>query len=227
MDPEVIRYLPVIFSGITNTLVLTVLGIALGTVLGGALAFIEVLGPPAIGKIVSWITRVIRGIPLLVILFLVFYGFPRAGIPLPPIPSAIIGIGIRSGAYQSQLLRGSIEAVGRRQLEAAYSIGLSKWGAFRHVILPQAFRLFIPGWVNEFTIVLKDTSIAYAIGVSEIFTQAVHVAQVVLDYLTPLLVVAVTYFVICYTVSLIANKLYRKVMIPGLGGGAEEVGTVA
>ncbi len=222
MEPEVLKYLPVIFSGLTNTVVLTVGGIAIGTALGAALAFIEVMGPPFLGKVTGWITRIIRGIPLLVILFLIFYGFPKLGIPLPSIPSAILGIGIRSGAYQSQLFRGAMEAVGRKQLEAALSIGLTRWGAFKHVILPQAVRLVIPGWVNEFTIVLKDTSIAYAIGVTEIFTQAVHVAQVVLDYLTPLMVVAATYFAICYSVSALSGRLYRKLMIPGLGGGVKE-----
>ncbi len=222
MDPEVLNYVSVIFSGLINTIILTFVGIAIGTALGAVLAFMEVMGPPSLSRVIGWVTRIIRGIPLLVILFLIFYGFPRLGIPLPPLPSAMLGIGIRSGVYQSQLFRGSMEAVGRGQLEAAFSIGLSKWGAFKHVILPQAVRLMIPGWVNEFTIVLKDTSIAYAIGVTEIFTEAVHVAQVVLDYLPPLLIVAAMYFTICYSVSHISDRLYRKFMIPGLGGSIEQ-----
>lgn len=220
MPPALWEYLPVIFSGITNTLVLTFAGIALGFALGIPLAFAEVLGPGPVRSAAMWAGRVIRGIPLLVLLFMIFFGFPNLGITLPPLPSAILAIGIRSGAYQAQLFRGAIEGVGYGQLEAALSIGLTRWGAFKNVVLPQALRLVIPGWVNEFTIVLKDTSLAYAIGVTEVFTQAVHVAQVILDYLTPLLVVATIYFTITFTASRLAEAVYRRVAIPGLGGGA-------
>jgi len=220
MHPALWDYLPVIFSGINNTLILTFAGIALGFALGVPMAFAEVLGPRPVQAVIKWVGRIIRGIPLLVLLFMIFFGFPNLGITLPPVPSAILAIGIRSAAYQAQLFRGAIEGVGYGQLEAALSIGLSRWGAFRHVILPQALRLAIPGWVNEFTIVLKDTSLAYAIGVTEVFTQAVHVAQVILDYLTPLLVVAAIYFSITFTASRLAEAVYRRVSIPGLGGGA-------
>ena len=219
MNPSIESYIPVIFSGLQFTLILTFGGIGLGLIMGVPLAFLEVLGPKPIRIFVSWIGRIIRGIPLLVILFIIFFGFPTLGIRLPPIPSAILAIGIRSAAYQSQLFRGAIEGVGYSQYEAALSLGMTKWSAFRHIILPQALRLVIPGWINEFTIVLKDTSLAYAIGVSEIFTQAVHIAQVILDYQTPLLIVAAIYFTITYLSSLLANKVYSKFMIPGLGGG--------
>lgn len=218
MEYSIESYISVIFSGLQYTLILTFSGIGLGLIMGVPLAFLEVLGPRPIRIMVSWIGRIIRGIPLLVILFIVFFGFPALGIRLPPIPSAIIAIGIRSAAYQSQLFRGAIEAVGYSQYEAALSLGMTKWTAFRVIILPQALRIVIPGWINEFTIVLKDTSLAYAIGVSEIFTQAIHVAQVILDYKVPLLIVATIYFTITYLSSSLANKIYSKLMIPGLGG---------
>jgi polar amino acid transport system permease protein len=218
LPQELTNYIPVIFSGLINTFVLTLGGIILGFAIGVAMAFAEIFLPRPLASAVSSMGQLIRGIPLLVILFMIFYGFPRLGLPLPPTPSAILGIGLRSGAYQSQLFRGAIEAVGYSQLEAALSLGMTKGDAFKNIILPQALRIVVPGWVNEFTIVLKDTSIAYAIGVTEIFTQAVHVAQVTLDYLPPLLIVAAVYFTICFTVSTIANRLYIRYRIPGLGG---------
>ncbi|MCS7127686.1 MAG: amino acid ABC transporter permease [Sulfolobales archaeon] len=211
-----LTYVPVILMGVWNTLILSTAGFLLATLLGLLMAFIEVFSPKPISITVDWVTRVLRGVPLLLALLLVFYGLPRVGIALPNIASAIIGITIVDSGYQAQLFRGAIEGVGERQLEAAYSIGLSKWAAFRYIIAPQAFRAALPGWLNEFTIVLKDSSIAYAIGVTELFTQAVHVAQVVLDYLQPLILVSIVYFSICYPLSIISERARRKLLAMGV-----------
>ncbi len=225
MDAALVNYLPVIFSGLLNTFILALGGIALGTALGMLISFIEAFSPQPVVKTINASVKIVMGIPILVIFFIIFFGLPSIGIKPPPITAAILGLGLRSGAYQSQLLRGVINSMSYGQLEAAYSIGLTRWKAFTKVVLPQALRLYLPGWVNEFTIVLKDTSIAYAIGVTEIFTQAVHAAQVLLDYLGPLTVVALTYFIICYTVSHLISRLYSRIAIPGMGvdgiGGVE------
>ncbi|MEM4563819.1 MAG: amino acid ABC transporter permease [Desulfurococcaceae archaeon] len=213
---DFLTYIPIILMGVWNTLILSTVSFLLATLLGLLMAFIEVFSPKPVSTIVDWVTRVLRGIPLLLALLLVFYGLPRAGIALPNIASAIIGIAIVDSGYQAQLFRGAIEGVGGRQLEAAYSIGLSKWGAFRYVIVPQAFRAALPGWLNEFTIVLKDSSIAYAIGVTELFTQAVHVAQVILDYLQPLILVSIVYFSMCYPLSIVSERARRKLLAMGV-----------
>jgi len=215
----ILRYAPLILSGFSSTLIMTISGVVLGLALGAASAFAEILGPRPLQVVTSTVTHVLRGIPLLVLLLLVFYGLPLLGIQLPPLPTAVLAIGIRSGAYQSQILRSAIEAVGSAQLEAAYASGMDKLTAFRNVVLPQALRLSVPGLVNEFTIILKDTSMAYVIGVTEMFTQAIHVAQVTLDYLAPLTLAALAYLLTCLTVSTIANRLYRRFSIPGLGTG--------
>jgi len=215
----ILKYAPLILSGFSNTLIMTILGMMLGLILGATLTFAEILGSKPLQVIVSAVTHVIRGVPLLVLLLLVFYGLPSLGLQLPPLPTAILAIGIRSAAYQSQILRSAIEAVGSAQLEAAYASGMSRLTAFRSVVLPQALRLSIPGLVNEFTIILKDTSLAYVIGVTEMFTQAIHVAQVTLDYLAPLTLAALVYLFTCISVSTLANKLYRKFSVSGLGAG--------
>ncbi len=216
---DVFQYLPVILSGLGATGLLTIGGIGLGFFLGLLLAFLEVYAPRRIGLIASWIGQVIRGIPLIVIFFILYFGLSEFGINLSGTMAAILGLGIRSAAYQSQIFRSAIESIGVGQWEAALSIGMSRFQAFRHIIMPQALRIAIPGWTNEFTIVLKDTSIAYAIGVSEIFTQTIHVAQATLNYLIPLLIVAGIYFVLTVTVNTVLNTLYNKYRIPGLGGG--------
>ena len=214
-------YIGVILSGLPTTLILTFGGFGIGFLIGPLLAFLEVYGPTWVSRIATAIEETIRGIPLLVILFLVFFGLPSIGIQLSPIASAIIAIGIRSFAYQSQIIRSAILSIPRGQWEAALSLGMSPIEAFINVIAPQAFRIAIPGLVNQFTIDLKDTSLAYAIGVAELFTQSVHVAQVILDYMPPLVFVALIYFVLTYSASLGASFLYKRLSIPGLGGGQQ------
>jgi polar amino acid transport system permease protein len=217
--PEFSDYVPVILSGLPNTLILTFGGFGIGLALGALLAFLEVYAPRPISSAASAVEEIIRGIPLLVIMFIVFFGLPELGLSLNPIQAAVISIGIRSLAYQSQIVRGAILSIPAGQWEAALSIGMTRWQAFANVIAPQAFRIAVPGLVNQFTIDLKDTSIAYAIGVAEIFTQAIHIAQVILDYLTPLLFVGLIYLVMTLAVSYASEHLYRRYAIPGLGGG--------
>jgi len=97
------------------------------------------------------------------------------GINLNAITSAILGLGLRSAAYQSQIFRGAINSIPKGQIDAAYSLGMSKLKSVQHIILPQVLRLSIPGWSNEFTILLKDTSIAFTIGVIDLMRQARYI----------------------------------------------------
>jgi polar amino acid transport system permease protein len=113
-----------------------------------------------------------------------------------------------------------LESIGVGQVEAALSIGMSKSAAYTEVLLPQAVRLSIPAWSNEFTIVLKDTSMAYAIGVSELLKQAANVVSITLQPLEVYLVVAGIYFIATIVVTRTMNVAYEKWRIPGLGGGA-------
>ncbi len=212
-------YIKVILDGLPETLLLTFGGFGIGLVVGPILAFMEIYGPKPLARLAAAIEEVIRGIPLLVLMFIIYFGLPELGIRLTPLPAAILAIGIRSLAYQSQIIRSAVISIPAGQWEAALSLGMSPVGAFINIIIPQAFRIAIPGLVNQFTVDLKDTSIAYAIGVAEIFTQAVHVAQVILDYLPPLLFVGLIYFVLTYTASSLASTLYRRLAIPGLGAG--------
>jgi polar amino acid transport system permease protein len=213
-----VQYVPIILSALSNTLILAFFSFGLATVLGIVMAFAEVFTSKTILIIVSWVARVLRGVPLILSIFLVFYGLPKLGLTLPPLYAAILGIAIVDAGYQEQIFRGAIKAVSNRQLEAAYSLGLTRASAFLYVVLPQAFRMALPSWINDFTIVLKDTSIAYAIGVVEMFTQAIHVAQVIMDYMWPLVFVALIYLVICYPLSMLSNYLHGKLKMMGMLG---------
>ncbi|MCY0868941.1 MAG: amino acid ABC transporter permease [Desulfurococcus sp.] len=213
------NYIPLILSGLPNTMILAFGGFTIGLLLGSILAFLEMYTPKPLSTIALLVEEAIRGTPLLVVMFIVFFGLPAIGISLDPVSAAVVSIGIRSLAYQSQIIRGALSSIPAGQLEAALSIGMSRGQAFTSIVIPQAIRIAVPGLVNQFTIDLKDTSIAYAIGVAEVFTQAVHVAQVIFDYLTPLLFVGLIYFTLTFTVSRVSEYFYRRYSIPGLGGG--------
>lgn len=214
-----LNYIPLILSGLPNTMILAFGGFTIGLLLGSILAFLEMYTPKPLSTIALLVEEAIRGTPLLVVMFIVFFGLPAIGISLDPVSAAVVSIGIRSLAYQSQIIRGALSSIPAGQLEAALSIGMSRGQAFTSIVIPQAIRIAVPGLVNQFTIDLKDTSIAYAIGVAEVFTQAVHVAQVIFDYLTPLLFVGLIYFTLTFTVSRVSEYFYRRYSIPGLGGG--------
>ena len=209
-----------LLDGAKVSLELSILSILLGMVIGLLIAIIEVYG----GKILRYIAlgyeNAIRGVPLLVIYFILYYSIPMmTGFSMDPFTTAVIGLGIRSSAYQSQIFRGAIQAVEEGQIEAALALGMSKWQVIRHIILPQALRISLPGWMNEYTIVLKDTSIAIAIGVIELTRQARYLVSY---YLRPFLfygMAAFIYLVIVLSIGYLAGYLGKKYQIIGLGGG--------
>lgn len=220
MDLQFEAYLPYLLTGFYYTALLTAGGLALGFAIGILLAFAETYLPRAARSIASAVDQVLRGVPLIVMFFLIYFGLPHAGIRLSPAVSAALGLGLRSGGYQSQIFRSTLESIGKGQAEAALSIGMTEFSAYRHVLLPQAVRLSIPAWSNEFTIVLKDTSMAYALGVSELLKQAANIVAITLHPLEIYLIVAAIYFVASLGINRGMNVLYERWKIPGLGGGA-------
>jgi polar amino acid transport system permease protein len=219
VSPQLESYLPYLLKGFYNTILLTAGGLALGFAIGTSLAFIETYIPRPASTIAAAVEQVLRGIPLIVIFFLIYFGLPYVGIRFSPVAAAALGLGLRSGGYQSQIFRSALESIGVGQVEAALSIGMSRLSAYREVLLPQAIRLSIPAWSNEFTVVLKDTSMAYAIGVAELLKQAANIVAITLQPLEIYLVIAVIYFVATLAVSRSMNAAYEKWRIPGLGGG--------
>ncbi|HVP23658.1 MAG TPA: amino acid ABC transporter permease [Conexivisphaerales archaeon] len=213
-------YIPFLLSGFLETALLTAGGLALGFVIGVALAFAEVFLPRWAGAPASAVEQVLRGIPLLVMFLLLYLGLPSFGIILSPEVAAVVGLGLRSGGYQSQIFRSALGSIGVGQSEAALSIGLGRFEAYREILLPQALRISIPSWSNEFTVVLKDTSLAYSIGVSEIMARASNIIALTLQPLQVYLIVAAVYLVATIIINRGMNSIYEKLKIPGLGGGA-------
>jgi len=203
-----IESLPSLFDGLVVTLLLTAFGVLLGTTLGIVLATGRSYASRPIAYLILIYEKVLRGIPLLVLLFLIYFGLPQIGINMDAFTAAVISLGLRSAAYQAQIFRGAINSISEGQIHAAYSLGMNKLKAIRHVIMPQMLRLSIPGWSNEFTILLKDTSIVFGIGVIDLMRQGRYIQvrdpdSVLIVYLF----IALIYFVLVFT----ANKTLRYI----------------
>ncbi|ADQ13984.1 amino acid ABC transporter permease [Halanaerobium hydrogeniformans] len=211
------RALPFLLRGTVVTIQLTFWSLLLGVVIGLPLAFAQVYG----NKIVTFFTaiyeRIARSIPLLVILLLINYALPMLGFRIPVFRAAVLGIGLRSSAYQSQIYRGAIQSVSGSQLKAAMSLGMNKLTAFSHIIAPQAIRIAIPPVTNESAIVLKDTSLAFTIGVVELVRQGDYFIATSNEPMVIYLTVAAIYFILTTTINLALSLFEKKYKIPGIG----------
>ena len=210
------RSIPVLLNGLCVTLELTAVGLIVGFGLGLAAALGRVYGSPWVRRICIAYIEIFRGTPLLVQLFLIYYGFPGIGITLSRMMSAYLTLGLNSGAYQAEYLRGAIMAVSEGQMMAGRSIGLSRLASIRYVILPQALRLVIPSWSNEPILLLKSTAVAFLIAVPDLMTKAKLIAARTYDPIGTYLAVAVVYLVIVGLLNEVMKALERRLRIPGL-----------
>ncbi|MDH5494160.1 MAG: amino acid ABC transporter permease [Candidatus Bathyarchaeota archaeon] len=199
-----------ILEGLPVTLELTAYGLALGFILGFPLATLRVYGGKEAKSFVAMYERTLRSIPLLIIIFILYFGFSQEIIRIPAFLAVSLSLGIRSSAYQSQIFRGAIESIGRGQMDAALSIGLTRIQAIRHVILPQVLRLALPSWSNEAAIVIKDTSFAFIFGIAEVMRRANYIRAVTYDPLTPFLIVAAIYFIIVFPLTKIIGTWGKR-----------------
>jgi cystine transport system permease protein len=198
---------PILKAGAIFTVPLSLISFTLGLALGFLLALARLFG----GKTAVWAARTyvwfIRGTPLLVQLFLIFYGLPSVGIVLDAFPAACIGFTLNVGAYSSEIIRSAIAAVPKGQWEAAYSIGMTWSQAMRRTILPQAARIATPPLGNSFIALVKDTSLAAAITVPELFQSAQRVAAVTYEPLLLYAEAALVYLVISSALSALQDRL--------------------
>lgn len=173
----VIKYLPYLLQGAGLTIELAVLGIALGVLIGLIVAILKISHTPLrfIAHFYIWL---IRGTPLLVQLFLIYFGLPQFGITLDAFSSSILGLGINSGAYLAEVFRGGIEAIPIGQLEASLSLGMGKFLSMRRIIFPQALRIALPALGNQFIISLKDSSLCSVITMAELLQTSQRFASV-------------------------------------------------
>ncbi|NHC25002.1 ABC transporter substrate-binding protein/permease [Nocardioides sp. IC4_145] len=201
---------PMFVGLLRGTLPLTVASFAIGLALGlgAALARLSAI------RLLDWTARfyisVIRGTPLLVQLFIVFYGLPQIGVDLDPYPAAILALSLNVGGYAAEIMRAAILSVPRGQYEAATVIGMDYGQSMRRVVLPQAARTAVPPLSNSLLSLIKDTSLASLVLVPELFREAQVTAAATFEYL-PLYALAALYFwIVCYLVSLAQGPLERR-----------------
>jgi len=200
---------PLLVGGIKFTEPLALLSFAAGLVLAFGAALARLFGPKPLVAGVRFYIWLIRGTPLLVQLFVIFYGLSSAGIVLDPLVAALIGFSLNIGAYNAEVIRGAIEAIPRGQWDAAYSLSMTRAQALRRTILPQAARVAVPPLANSFIALVKDTSLAAVITVPEIFQAAQRIASVTYEPLVLYVEAALLYLVLCSMLSSLQVRMER------------------
>ena len=211
--------LPSILSGSLVPVGNVTLSLTMGLLLGVPLAVAQVYGGPWLRRLVALYVWFFRGVPILVLLFLCYGLFISIGISIDPFFICCIVLGSTSTAYQSQIFRGAIESLPHGQLNAARALGMRESTGICSIILPQAMRLSIPGWANEFSILLKDSAICFVLGTQDIMARTSFVAARTHEHLALYATAGVLYFVLTLVVLKLLRHLEQKIHVPGYSSG--------
>jgi len=212
--------LPYVLGGVPVTILIVCGGMFLGLAMGIVLALSQVYGNRLFRILAGTYVWFFRGVPVLVLLFLFYYGlFELIGLNLNAVAAAIIVLAMASAAYQSQIFRGSILSLSRGQFRAASALGMSNAQAIRTIILPQALRLSLPGWSNEYSIMLKDSALVFVLGATEIMARTHFVGARTYQHLAFYAIAAVIYFALTWAGVRGLRMLEKKVAIRGYGRG--------
>ena len=212
----IIEAFPYILEGTLVTVLLVVGALALGFCIGVPMAVVQVYGNAVVSSLVRIYVWFFRGVPVLLLLFLFYYGvFGMLGLEISTIGASCLVLGMTSAAYQSQIFRGAIQSIPTGQLKAGRALGMKDSQSILHVILPQALRLSIPGWSNEYSILLKDSAMCFALGTPEIMARTHFVASRTYEHLPLYITAGVIYFAITLAGVSMLRNLEKKVRIPG------------
>lgn len=204
------------YDGVKMTLIISLLSVLLGVIFGALLTFMKrskfkIANVKPLGIIATAYIEIIRGTPMLLQIMLVYYGFDQLlGIDMKAITAGIIAVSLNSAAYVSEIIRAGIDAVDKGQYEAARSLGMNQFMAMKLIIIPQATKNILPAIGNEFVTVIKESSMASVIGVGEIMYSAKVITGKTFRAFEPLIVAAVFYFVITFTLGRVMNYIERR-----------------
>lgn len=214
MDFETIkRLLPDLLTGSVITLELTFLSIIFGTIIGVLVAIIKISNIKIISYVANVYTWLIRGTPLLLQLFVFYYGLPALNINLSPINAAIIGLSINAGAYMAEIVRGGILAIDRGQFEASKALGFTYFQTMKRIILPQAFRVVVPPVGNQFIGMIKDTSLVSVITIEELLRKASLQVSASGNVFEPYLMTAALYLIMTTLFTSIFGSIEKKLSV--------------
>lgn len=202
-----IQFAPKFIPGVILTLKLAFFSILFGTIIGLFVAILRLTNKKVLIKINTFYVTIIRGTPLLLQLYFIFFGLPNMGFNIDPFPSAVLALALHNGAYISEIFRGSIESIDCGQREAARSLGMTKWQSMKRVILPQAFKRSVPSLGNQFIIAVKDSSLASVITITETMLLARQYASATYNVF-PIYTIAGSYYLI---ITMILTKVLNTI----------------
>jgi polar amino acid transport system permease protein len=207
---DAVEFFPILMSGVALTIVVTIGSLLLSTVLGLIWAMMRVSGIKVLSMLSASLINVIRGIPIIVLLFYLYFVMPDLGVTLSALQAAILGLGIAYSAYQAENFRAGIEAIDKGQIEASESIGMGWALMMRRVILPQAVKIILPPYGNIMIMMLKDSSQASTITVAELTLKGQLIASSTFKYTSVLSMVAVLYLVMSVPLIFFVRWLERR-----------------
>lgn len=184
----------------------------MGTILGLVAAFLRLSHLPVLNKPAGFYIFTVRGTPLLLQLFIIYYGLTSV-VTIPSFPAVIIALAIHNGAYLAEIFRGAIQSIDKGQMEAARSLGMNYFLAMRRVILPQAFRRAVPPLGNQFIIALKDSSLASTIAVPELLLKGRQLGSSTFKYMEMLIIVALWYLIMTTVLSAVLHVVERRLAV--------------
>ena len=212
----VIDSLPYLLQGSFLTIGIVVSAMFLGLALGILMAVGLVYGNRAIRYLLTVYVWIFRGVPIVVLLFLFYFGlFTFLGLKFSAFTAVAIVLGMTTGAYQANIFKGAILALPQGQLKAARGLGMSDLQAIKSIILPQILRMSIPAWSNEYSIILKDSALAFVIGAPEIMARTQFVASRTYQHLALYITAGIIYFLLTWAGVIALRKLEQYVRIPG------------
>ena len=203
-------------QGLVYTVWITLVCSATGMTVGLTVAGLRRMGSPVLISILDAYTYVFRGIPVLVLLFMVYFGLPSLGLKVSPLLAMALSLGLIASAYLAEVFRGALESVELSEILAAEAMGMSRLQVFTYIELPQMFRFAVPGMVNEFTSILKYSPFGYTVGIPEITKQAMSLTATTLRGIEIYLAVGILYFVIYRALLTGVHWLEHRYQIPGM-----------
>lgn len=205
--------------GVTVTLAFTLVGMVVGFFIAVPLCIVRLYGQGIGKRIVSAYVEIIRGTPLLVQLYIIYYGFPKfllpLGIHITPYVAAMVGFILNSTAYQVEYMKGGFKAISNEQIEAARSLGMRKWQTVYRILIPQGLRFSIPALSNELIYLLKYTSLGFVIQAPELMTKAKILASTHARYMETYLLAAFIYILLTFIFTKVSDVLDSRFRIPG------------
>ena len=207
---DTVEFFPILMSGVALTIIVTIGSLLLSTALGLVWALMRVSGIGVLTGFSGGLINVIRGIPIIVLLFYLYFVMPEFGVTLSALQAAILGLGIAYSAYQAENFRAGIEAIDKGQIEAAQAIGMSWWQTMRRVVLPQAVKIVLPPYGNVMIMMLKDSSQASTITVAELALQGKLIASSTFKNTSVFTLVALMYLTMSIPLILLVRHFEKR-----------------